>query len=1385
MKMFTLKYLAVVLIICLRSTAAFAQYNDFRFTHLTTDDGLSQSNVISIVQDGKGFMWFGTFNGLNRFDGYQFEGFFYDEYDTASISHNYISAIVEDSHRYLWIGTGDGLNRFDPRTNSFRAYKHYDDESSSISDNQIERLCTDSKDRVWIGTRNGGLDLYDPEKDAFIHFRHYQDSLNSVSSNFIRAICEDAEGNVWIGHWNGAIDVYTDSSRCFRRVFSGNEKITDSPITAIVQSPDRSIWVSTQGDGLFRLTLHNGHTPQAGHYVSGPADGNHVSSNILLCLMVDRENNLWIGTEDTGLNILDLKSNTIRYVMNDPFDQSSVNDNSVWSVYEDHTGNIWIGTYAHGINLLTERKVYFQYYGHHPGQTNSLIHNMVNAFVEDTDNTLWIATDGKGLDKLNRKTDTFSHYNKENGRFGSNVIVSLFKDSRHRLWAGTWADGLYRFTPETDEFTRFSKETNGLGSNNILHIEEDRKGGLWLSTFWGGLTYFDPERMSAIVYNKDNSGLNDDNVRVSLQDREGNIWIGTDVGLQVFDANTTAFINYTHNDRYERSLSKGFVHSIIQTRDSTIWVGTTGGLNKFAADSRTFVHYTVSDGLPGNEVKCIIEDRGLLWLSTNRGISRFDPRAETFKNYDISDGLQGNEFAARSGCRLAGGEIVFGGNNGFNIFNPENLRDNSDVPGVVITDFKIFNKPVSIGGKDARLQADISETNHITLSYRDAVFSFSFVALNYISPERNQYAYIMEPFETQWNYVGANRTATYTNLDPGEYTFRVKASNNDGVWNEKGAAIAIRIEPPFWRTAWAYAVETLLGLALLYAVLNYFISRQRLQNALNIEHLELEKMYELDQMKNRFFTNISHEFNSPLTMILSPLEKLVSSRDTDAHIKNRLRLIQRAALRLRRMTNQLKDFQKIETGDLTLVLSRGDIISFIKDIAYSFHDYARDHHITFQFNADQNYALTWFDPDKVDKIIYNVLSNAFKFTPDHGAVSVTVTVASSKTSDHADQQVTNPDQYVKICIEDTGIGIPQENIEYVFQRYYHIEEYNGRHYEGSGIGLAFAYELTKLYHGDISVSSEEGRGSVFTIELPLDEHYLEENQLVGHFNMSPAELSGGRTVSFSEAEQLLDTSRNIEQHHAEGIPVIMIVEDDKEITNYIKNSLESTYRVSTAATGVKGYETALQMIPDLIISDIKLPELSGIEICKRLKNDEKTSHIPIILLTGYATRESKLEGLSQGADVYMTKPFNISELEAHIRNLLSSRKKLRARFSREILLEPRKIAITDIDEKFLRRVMDVVEKHMSDSSFNAELLSNEVGMSRMQLYRKLRGLTDQTVHEFIRSMRLKRAVQLLEEKRMTITEVAYEVGFKDLSYFARCFRKEFNRSPSEYISVKK
>jgi signal transduction histidine kinase/DNA-binding response OmpR family regulator len=895
-------------------------------------------------------------------------------------------------------------------------------------------------------------------------------------------------------------------------------------------------------------------------------------------------------------------------------------------------------------------------------------------------------------------------------------------------------------------------------------------------------------------------------------------------GLNKFARDEEEFTRYLSNPSDSNTLSDNAVYVIYEDTliaRNTLWIGTRNGLNRFDVEHETFTRYTEQNGLPNNTIAGILSDRrGNLWISTFHGLAKlvlspanggvnsaegFDPRIETFRNYHPSDGLQSYEFNQRACYEGKDGTLYFGGINGLNFFHPDSIRDNPHVPPVMLTDFQIFNNSVK-PRSDAPLKQSISITEQITLSYKHSVFSFEFAALDYTAPERNQYAYKLEGFNDKWIDLGTRRFVTFTNLDPGEYVLRVKGSNNDGVWNEDGASLKIIISPPPWKTWWAYTLYVLFGLGLVYVFRRFEMSKIKLAHDLKLQRLEAQKLHEVDQIKSRFFANISHEFRTPLTLILGPLERLLAG-DWQGNPHEQYGLMHRSAKRLLHLINQLLDLSKLEEGSMPLRAKPENLIHLLKFIVASFASLAERKQILLRLDAsalpksdgsEVEPLVVYLDRDKFEKCMNNLLANAIKFTPAGGEVSVAVAVAggSDQNGDGRGEKgegrrvmgekrlspiAFRPSHFtfVQIAIKDTGIGIPADQLDKIFDRFYQVaDERTSTHThkrEGTGIGLALTKELIELHRGKIHVESELGKGSTFIVRLPLGKEHLKPEEIVEASDQSSV-ASDQLPVSGVEhpASSIQDQASCDEQQ------VILIVEDNLDMRVHIRDLLHQSYRIIDAGDGTEGLEKAAAAIPDLIISDVMMPEMDGFEFCRRIKTDERTSHIPVILLTARASERSKLEGLETGADDYLTKPFNANELRIRANNLIEQRRQLRERFSREVTLQPKDIAITTADELFLQRVMAIIDKHLSDPDFSVEAFAQEFRMSRVQLHRKIKALTDQSPREFIRTLRLRAAAKLLEQGKFTVTEIAYEVGFNNLSYFAKCFREEFGVLPSEY-----
>ena len=783
-------------------------------------------------------------------------------------------------------------------------------------------------------------------------------------------------------------------------------------------------------------------------------------------------------------------------------------------------------------------------------------------------------------------------------------------------------------------------------------------------------------------------------------------------------------------------------------------------------------YYDEKDGLASNQALCILEDNNNnLWISTSNGLSKLDTDKNFFQNFSNKDGLSNNQFSYGAAYKTKSGELLFGSISGFNMFNPNEVNSVDDNVPIVFTDFKILYQSVKIGDdKKSVLQKSISETDHLILHYNQNIFSLEFAALNYVNSRRNIYTYMLEGFNEEWSAPSTERTATYTNLNAGDYVLRVKRIIPGYTNNDNELQLKITILPPFWKTWWFLSLVIVIIIFLIYSLVLFFINREKIKNQLVVERLNARKLHEMDMLKLKFFTNISHEIRTPLTLILGPLNKIRNNEVKKEEMNENLDLVYRNANTLDKLINQLLDFRKLQAGNLKLNLSENDIVEFTRILVNSFADFAKEKQINIKFSTAKKQLIAVFDQDKIEKIINNLLSNALKFTAPGGSVSVFLSLVfkhEEESATHEEQDM----QFIEITVKDTGRGIPRQNIGKIFNRFFQSKEEDGN--TGTGIGLALVKELVKLHKGEIFVTSKTGVGSKFTIRIPyIPNLQLQQNEI----DVAPEESQSDPIPAYYEYD---------ENNVISDEKIMLVVEDNVDVRHFISSHFKSTYRILHAKNGQEGWDIALKTIPDIVISDILMPVLNGYELCKRIKNDERTSHIPVILLTAMHSKENEIKGLTTGADDYITKPFDLSVLQAKVENILSIRESLKQKYTGRVILEPKNVVITSHDEKFLQRAIQIIEENISDNDLDIETFSVKVGVSRMQLYRKIQALTDMTVKEFIRHIRLKRAAQLLQQNKMNISEIAYEVGFKDLTYFRKCFKREFGMSATEYISQEK
>lgn len=1298
-------------------------------------------------------MWFGTASGLNRYDGYTFKVFRHKENDSTSLNDDLIVKIQEGPHNKFWIDTRYGQCIFDPVSEKANANTLAYCKQLKLPVAPVTDIVKDKQGCYWFAQAGVGFSRYNPAAQT-VHTFHRQVVKGNAPD--IADMAADNGGTLWVIYVDGLLEGYNSATE--KLIYSNTDifKRADEPRYRLFADAQNDLWIYTDGypQGVF---CFNTSTNQLVHY---HRDGSSTRLNNNLVTGIQQDNNgmVWIITDHGGVNLLNKQTGAISYLENKAEDIKSISQNSINAIYRDNTGIIWLGSYKRGINYYHENIIKFPVYRHLLSDARSLPFDDVNRFVEDDKGNLWIGTNGGGLiyyDRRNNSYRTFKHNPANTNSISNDVVVSLCIDHNKKLWIGSYYGGLDCF--DGQRFIHYKNDpadSTSISDNSIWEIYEDAQQQLWIGTLSGGLNRYDAQKNIFYHYRKGPGSLNSKYISALAEDQQGNLWIGTESGINVLNKQTGKFIYYAHDSKDQRSLGNNNVTALLKDSRGNMWVATRDGLNLFDKSTNAFRHFSSADGLAENNILTIMEDNAhTLWLGTTNGLSRAwvqnngnDILQILFRNYDERDGLQGREFNENAALKTKQGELIFGGANGFNIISPEAIAHNTIVPEVVLTDLRVFDKslqPGEVMNNRVLLKTAISEVKEITLKYHENIFSLEFAALNYSNPEKNQYAYKLEGFNNDWLTTdGSHRTVTYTNLDPGKYTFRVKASNGDGVWNEQGTALLVTILPPFWRTIPAFIIYGLLLAVILFAARRLTIQRAHMRFQLAQQTKEAERIHELDLLKLKFFTNVSHEFRTPLSLIMAPVEKMLKQTH-EPEQKKQYQLIYRNARRLLALVNQLLDFRKLEMRELRLYPSLGDIVGFVKEVSHSFTDIAGAKNINFNFTTDIESLQISFDPDKLERILFNLLSNAFKFTPEHGNIQVIVSM----------QQ-----QYVSIQVKDSGIGIPAEDQEKIFERFFQHDVPGSILNQGSGIGLAISKEFVRLHQGTISVTSEPGKGTCFTVMFPVT---------------GPA-VETATPVSEEQAEQPEKASRKR--------PVILIVDDNEDIRFYLKDNLRRNYTVYEAVNGAEGWEKTKQLQPDLVVSDVMMPVMDGMELCRAIKNDKHTSHIPVILLTARMAAEPKMEAFQVGANDYVTKPFSFEMLQSRIRNLLAQQEAMRKLFQKQLEINPTEISITSVDEQFIRQSIDTVEQNISNPDFSVEDLSRALHMSRVALYKKLLALTGKSPLDFIKTIRLKRAAQLLEKSQFTISEIAYEVGFNNPKYFARNFKKEFGLLPSEYAA---
>ncbi|HWK57625.1 MAG TPA: two-component regulator propeller domain-containing protein [Parapedobacter sp.] len=1382
-------------ILLLLHVAGLGQPMDYsvKFTRIGLHEGLSQSSVFSLCQDYLGFMWVGTRDGLNRYDARTFTTYRNIPSDSTSLTNNYILSISEDSKKRLWVGTSAGINLYNRHLDRFERFPLVNNQSgNSPSEPNISAIKEDRNGRVWFATTQGLYCLDDrinPNQLILVFdATMYNGQGIPLECSNVLSFYEDFLGRVWLGTEKGVLvfDPYQPGTPLhinhhFRR---REGQLNSDEVRVIREMADGIFWFGTKDGGV---NIYNANTGTFDYLTHQPeANGRSLANNDVRSIIEDRFGGFWIGTIN-GLNYYTPEQGFQTFRTND-YDQFSLSNNSIRPIFQDKRGSVWIGTYYGGVCVFDRHIPTFQNYSHSP-YISSLSYNVVSSILEDRQENLWVGTEGGGLNYMDKSGHVYRHF-KHNpdvtGSLSHNHVKSLYLDREENLWVGTYTGGLNFLKKGTHTFQHIRHNpsvSHSISNDNVYSIKEDAHGNLWFGTYGGGLNVKKPgDVMRFESYRIRKTGryhISSDLVRTVFIDSRDNLWVGTEDGLNLKRPGTDQFEVFRFSLDDPRSISGNVIISIFEDSKGRIWFGTfKNGLNRYHYDTGSFSRVTEQDGLPGNNIFGILEDAGHLWLSTNKGICRFNPESGTIKSYNTKDGIGGNEFSIGAYCRTATGRLIFGGSHGLTVFNPNDFSSSSFVPPILFTDFRLFNKPVS-PTKDGVLSKPIFVTDTIVLSHAQRIFTVEFSAINYVLPEKNKYAYRLDGLEDQWNYVNVP-SATYTNLHAGTYTLLARGSSNDGIWNEVPAKLTIKILPPLWQTWWAYLSYALLVASGLYVVIRYTKIRSRLEHQLELEHLENERQREINEIKLNFFTSISHEFRTPLTLILAPVQHLLTNMNFDAHARTMMVTVKNNSLRLLNLVNQLLDFRKQENGNFQLAVSPHDFIAFIDRIVNEFHHYAEEQRIHLEYSKPTTTIEAWFDADQFEKVIYNLLSNAFKFAPIGGSVRVTV--------EKIAPSIDCPEGSAMVTIWDNGKGIPGDKLTSIFEFYYQFHHNSEQHRSnlGSGIGLALAKNLTEMHGGKISVTSYDGKDrptyTRFTVELPLGNTHYKAKDIMGYHTGETLTMA---TAIPDLAGNLIADDETVKNHGADILrPVVLVVEDNTDIRTFIANHLRAHYTVLQASNGLDGWALVQSKLPDLVITDIMMPMADGISLLKNIKQHVDTNHIPVLLLTARTSMENVIEGLQLGSDDYITKPFHLDVLSLKIRNSLAARERFRKKFIRDYVLTPQQeVSESDAEQQFLGKVIKLIEDNLVETQFNVNALASELGMSRPVLYRKLKQMTDLSVIELINVLRLKKAAQLLAQGQLSVSEVAYQVGFSDPKYFGKSFKSYFGKSPTAYTAL--
>lgn len=1322
------------------------------FLHIGTENGLSNNSVTSIIQDSLGFIWIGTKYGLNRYDGTNFKQYTQDQH---GIPTNDISILKIDRKNRLWVGTySDGLFLYDYFNDRFRQIL-FNNVTPSSNNIEIHSLFEDKQGWIWIAT-NEGLYSYDLSGKSN-YYRQSEHESDVSGRNNIRAIIETPDNRLWIGTLGSGIYMFDKKTGKFENLdhlsFSGLS-INSDYINALFADKKGNLLVGTNGNGLKFVDFQQ---KRITNYLSGTAYENLA---IVRCIWQDQSDNLWIGTDGIGILYIKNRQHRILDIKNYRSDDNSqfpLSNNTVNSLFEDSQSNLWIATAKRGISIVKKQIPGIDYY-YSDGQGK---YNTPILSIFSDKNSLWMGTDGVGLTLLNYQNAKARFFTKTTQEYVGDFVQCIRPAKDGSFWIGTYAQGLYNFNPDTKKIQNYIRKPGASISiyhNNIQDILVLPSGNLWIATWGGGLIYFDIKAQITTTFKNEpgnTESLGNDNVLALCLDTSGRLWLATyGGGLSMYDSVTKIFKNYKAENN--PGLTSNYIYTLLFGDDNTLWLGTKDGLSQFDLQTHTFKNIPINGADSQQKtIVSLLKDRNEnIWAGTQKGIMCIE---KGNNNINFIPELNDN-FCLNSAFMDEDGRLYFGSNKQVVAFTPSHIQFEASFPPTYFTDLKLFNKSVPVNDKSI-LKTQICFEDKITLKHNQSVVTIEYATLKYPFSKDINYEIKLEGLESEWHNVGTQNVVTFTNLSPGKYTLMVRPITGQLYPDTKPAQLDIRVLPPLWLTWWAYLIYFLLIIGVFYIFRRYTLKLAGIKNELNLEKFRHEQEEHIFQLKQHFFTNISHDIRTPLTLIAGSINKLFNRKNADVTEEKHLVAVRSNTNRLLHLTEELLNFRKLETGNVTLRVTNENLVEFIREIYISYTQLAVNKNIRYEFKYSHPDISVWIDKFQFERTICNLISNAFQYTSAGGAITIDISLENTEE--------------VQIKIIDTGKGIEPEKLKHIFDHFYQVDK-TGQG-GGFGVGLSIAREIVILHGGNISVSSKFGEGSVFTILLHSGKDHLKNVEFV---------TSSLETNIFSEyfVEKDIHNSFDVILEDNPKEYSVLIVEDNPDIRNYLAELLSSRYSIYEACDGQDGFEKAVELFPDIVISDIMMPIMDGITLCSKLKSDMRTSHIPVILLTARTLISSVIEGLETGADEYLTKPFDENILLIKINNLLQNRKRIREYISKELAINPEDVNLNSQDNIFLSKLVKYIEEHIEESEFNIVQMANTLGMSHSSLYKKVKALTGITVIGFVKDFRLKKAAQLLIQDQHYIKEIAYMVGYSDRRHFSNDFKKKFDATPSDYIN---